>query len=120
MKSTMIALGGSALLLAACTTTGNVERNAVGGAALGAAAGALIGNNVGSGDAEEGAEIGAVVGAIGGAARGRMQDVNSGEGTRMRRGPAGRELYYDQRAGRYYYFDEGRGRTYWQNGELRG
>ncbi|MEE4210551.1 MAG: YMGG-like glycine zipper-containing protein [Parvularcula sp.] len=115
-----LALGSGLLLLGACTTTGNMERNAVGGAALGAAAGAIIGNNIGSGDAEEGAELGAVIGAVGGAARGRMQDMNSGEGTRLRRGPGGRELYYDERAGRYYYFDESRGRTYWQNGELRG
>lgn len=120
MKALTLTIGASALLLGACTTTGNIERNAVGGAAIGAAAGAVIGNNTGSGDAEEGAEVGAVVGAIAGAARGRQQDVQSGEGTRLRKGPGGRDLYYDQRAGRYYYFDETRGRTYWQNGELRG
>jgi hypothetical protein len=120
MRFVSCALVAGALGLAGCTTTGNIERNAVGGAALGAAAGAVIGNNTGSGDAEEGAEFGAVVGAAAGAARGRYQDMQSGEGTRLRRGPNGQQLYYDERAGRYYYFDQSRGRTYWQNGQLRG
>ncbi|MCQ8184294.1 YMGG-like glycine zipper-containing protein [Parvularcula maris] len=112
--------GLSALALGACTTTGNVERNAVGGAALGAAAGAVIGNNVGDGDADRGAAIGAAVGGTAGAIRGRQQDVQSGEGTRLKTGPDGRQLYFDERAQRYYYYDETRDRTYWQNGAVRG
>ena len=42
---TLAAVTGASLL-AACTTTGNVERNAAGGAALGAVAGAVIGNAI--------------------------------------------------------------------------
>ena len=62
-KSLMpLAAMAGAGLLAACTTTGNVERNAAGGAALGALAGAVIGNNVGGGDAGTGAAIGAAIG----------------------------------------------------------
>ena len=38
-----IAIVGAGLLASACTTTGNTERNAVGGAALGALTGAAIG-----------------------------------------------------------------------------
>lgn len=117
--SVLIASTG-ALAMTACTTTGNVERGAVRGAAVGAVAGAVLGNNSRGGDAEEGAELGAVVGAIAGGALGARQDRQQGEGTRLRQGPGGRDLYYDQSAGRYYYFDETRGRTYWQNGELRG
>jgi len=44
---TLAAVTGASLL-AACTTTGNVERNAAGGAALGALAGAVIGRGRGS------------------------------------------------------------------------
>lgn len=118
--STILIVSAGALAMTACTTTGNVERGAVKGAAIGAVAGAILGNNSRGGDAEEGAELGAVVGAIAGGALGARQDRIEGEGTRLREGPAGRELYYDERAGRYYFFDESRGRTYWQNGELRG
>jgi hypothetical protein len=39
MKKTMIAVAGASLLATACSTTGNTERNAAGGAALGAIAG---------------------------------------------------------------------------------
>lgn len=118
MKALTAALG-STVLLAACTHTGNIERNAIGGAAIGAAAGAIIGNNTRGGDAEEGAELGAVVGAIAGAARGRAQDVRSGEGTHRRGGPRTARLTYDERAGRYYYYDSATGRYYWENGEPR-
>jgi len=48
----ILAVGVAALAtLGACTSSGNTERGALGGAALGAAAGAIIGNNTGSGDA---------------------------------------------------------------------
>jgi len=104
----------AALSLAACTTTGNVERNAVIGAAGGAVAGAIIGNNVGDGDASTGAAIGAVVGGAGGAYVGHEKDK------RMRQHANGQELFFDERTGRYYYFDPANGRTYYENGELRG
>lgn len=61
---------GSAMALAACTSTGYTERNAAAGAAAGAVAGAVIGNNVGDGDAGRGAAIGAVLGGAAGAAKG--------------------------------------------------
>lgn len=111
-------LSATAILAAACTTTGNVERNAAAGAALGGLAGGVIGNNVGDGDAKTGAAIGAAVGAAGGAARGRQQDVNSGEGTRLRQNAQGQQLYFDQASNRYYYYGAN-GNTYWQNGACR-
>lgn len=118
--SRTITLIGGVALLAACTTTGNVERGAAKGAAVGAVAGAIIGNNVGDGDAERGAIIGGVLGGAAGAAKGRNEDIRTGEGTRLREPARGQELFFDRSAGRYYYVDERTGRTYWQNGELRG
>jgi phage tail tape-measure protein len=119
--------------LAACTTTGNTERNAAIGATAGAVAGAIIGNNVGDGDASTGAAIGAIVGAcyaadkmeaivggVGGAYTGNQKDKAMGEDTRLRQPAAGQDLYYDQSTGRYYFVDEATGRTYYRNGELRG
>lgn len=115
----IVSVAAGALLLAACTSTGNVERNAAKGAVAGAIAGAVLGNNVGDGDAQRGAAIGAVVGGVAGAAKGRQDDIRSGEGTQLRQPAAGQELLYDRNTGRYYYIDEATGRTYWQNGELR-
>ena len=66
----LLALGASALTLAARTSTGTTERNAAYGAAAGAVAGAVIGNNVGDGDAQQGAVIGGVLGGAAGAAKG--------------------------------------------------
>lgn len=66
----LFAFGASAIVLAACTSTGQTERTAAVGAAAGAVAGAVIGNNVGDGDAQRGAAIGAVVGGAAGAAKG--------------------------------------------------
>ena len=63
IASTVIAMGLGAV---ACTSSGNTERGALGGALLGGAAGAIIGNNTGSGDAGQGAAIGAATGAIAG------------------------------------------------------
>ncbi|MEM9989129.1 MAG: glycine zipper domain-containing protein [Pseudomonadota bacterium] len=114
-----VILGASALLITACTTTGNVERGAATGATVGAVAGAIIGNNVGDGDAERGAIIGGALGGTAGVIRGRQQDVQSGEGTRLRERANGETLYYDQQARRYYYIDQRTGRSYWQNGQLR-
>ena len=81
----LAALAGAGLLASACTTSGNVERNAAGGAALGALAGAVIGNNVGSGDAGTGAAIGAALGGGAGAVRGCRQDGGCGAQTQNRR-----------------------------------
>jgi len=108
-----------ALTLAACTTTGNTEKNAAIGAAGGAAAGAIIGNNVGSGDAKTGAIIGGIAGAVGGGLVGREKDKAMGEPTVLKQAANGQKLYYDERAGRYYFVDEGTNRTYWKNGSLR-
>lgn len=115
-------------VLGACTTSGNTERDALGGAALGAAAGAIIGNNVGHGDAATGAAIGAIAGGVGGAAVGQQQDRteraeaanNDRPNTAASYGPHGEQLVYDGRAERYYYVDRRDGRTYWANGEYRG
>jgi hypothetical protein len=107
----------------ACTSTGNTERGALGGAALGALAGAAIGNNTGSGDASTGAAIGALAGGIGGAAVGNQQDrtleARNGGG-QYQAGPNGEPLVLDRNADRYYYVDRRSGRTYWANGEYRG
>ncbi len=70
----LMAIGASAIALAACTSSGTTERNA----AYGAAAGAVIGNNVGDGDAQRGAVIGGVLGGAAGAAKGctEAEDCN--------------------------------------------
>ena len=111
---------GAVMGLAACTTTGNIEKNAAIGATAGAVAGAIIGNNVGDGDAGTGAAIGAIVGGAGGAYAGNQKDKTMGEDTRLRQPAAGQDLYYDQSTGRYYFVDEATGRSYYRNGELRG
>ncbi|MEM9840639.1 MAG: YMGG-like glycine zipper-containing protein [Pseudomonadota bacterium] len=118
MRSSLLLAGAAAMSLAACTSTGNIERNAVKGAAIGAAAGAIIGNNSRGGDAEEGAEVGAVVGAIAGGLIGRRQDQQQ-EGGTYRRGRKPAQLTYDERADRYYYYDAATDRYSWQNGEPR-
>ena len=124
MKLFMISAAGLALALGACTSTGNTERGALGGAVLGAAAGAIIGNNTGSGDAATGAAIGALAGGIGGAAVGHEQDKTQAARDRnsqyVDRGPNGEDLLLDRRANRFYYVDRHDGRTYWANGQYRG
>ena len=116
--------------LAACTSTGAIERNSAGGAAIGAVVGGAIGNNVGDGDAKTGAAIGAVLGGAAGAARGANQDREREiQGIRGSQGygdrdygysaPADARRYYDERADRYYTVDPRTGDTYWTNGELR-
>lgn len=102
----------TALALGACSSTGNMERNAAVGATIGAVAGAVIGNNTGDGDARTGAAIGAVVGGAGGAYAGYQQDQ---ERTRAN----GQPTYYDQAADRYFTVDRATGKTYWQNGQFR-
>jgi len=107
------------LVLPACTTTGNVEKNTAVGAGAGAVVGAIIGNNTGSGDAKTGAIIGGVTGAVGGALVGREKDRAVNESTALRKPAFGQRMYYDQVAKRYYFIDEDSGKTYWQNGALR-
>ena len=106
------ALAAAGLLAAGCTSTGNVERNAFGGAAIGAVAGAILGNNVGAGDAGTGAAIGAALGGSVGAVRGCQQDGACGA-------VASRRQYYDRQVGRYYYFDPRTQRYYWEDGTPR-
>ena len=113
MNKSWIAIAGAGLLAAACTSTGAVERNAAGGAALGALAGAVIGNNVGDGDAGTGAAIGAIAGGAAGAYRGCRQDGGCGAQEPNRR------QYYDERAGRYYFYDPQSQRYYWEAGQPR-
>jgi len=119
LRQTRFAFIGAALMVSACTTTGNIEKNAAIGAALGAATGAIIGNNVGSGDAETGAIIGGVIGAAGGAYTGREKDRAMGVQTQQRQGANGQALEYDSYANRYFYRDTASNRTYWQNGTIR-
>ena len=126
MTKTLLA-GAAALGLAACTSTGNVERNAGAGAVLGGVAGAAVGNNVGDGDAKTGAAIGAVLGGAAGAARGANQDREAeirGYGDRTYDDgaytpSAQAERYYDRDYDRYYTVDPRTGDTYWTNGQLR-
>lgn len=94
--------------LGACTTTGNMERNAGAGAAIGAIAGAVIGNNTGSGDAGNGAVVGAVIGGTAGAVRGYSLDQRRDECATSRRGPT-----YRDRNGAYYYVIPNSNRTCW-------
>lgn len=101
-------------LLAACTTTGNIERNAAGGAVLGGLAGAVIGNNVGSGNAGDGAAIGAVLGGAAGAVRGDMQDQKLAKCRSTRP----EQLYRDSQ-GRSYYGVPNSNTTCWRNGTVR-
>lgn len=117
---TLTSTFGAVAMLGACTTTGNVEKNAAIGAAGGAIAGAIIGNNTGSGDAGTGAAIGAVVGGAGGAYSGNQKDKAIGENTRLRKAANGQELFYDEGAGRYFWVDPQTGKSYWNNGQLRG
>lgn len=102
----------TALAAGACTTTGNMERDAATGAAIGAIAGAIVGNNTGSGDASTGAAIGAVVGGAGGAYSGYQKDQN-------RMGPNGQTMYRDQATGRGFYVNKATGQTYWADGSFR-
>ena len=117
--------------LAACTSTGAIERNTGAGAALGGVVGAAIGNNVGDGDAKTGAAIGAVLGGAAGAARGANQDrereiqgISGGQGAyggyeEPYRADGQAQRYYDRQADRYYTVDPRTGDTYWTNGDLR-
>ncbi len=105
-------VAAATIFASACSTTGNMERDAAVGATVGAVAGAIIGNNVGDGDAKTGAAIGAVVGGAGGAYSGYQKDQNRTQAN-------GADTYYDEAAGRYFTVDTRTGKTYWENGTLR-
>lgn len=117
----LTAASASLLALGACTSTGNVERNAAAGAVIGGVAGAVIGNNTGSGDAGNGAAIGAVIGGAGGAYKGyrddKDQELRNGQTNSYKLDKATR--YFDENTGRYYYREVGSNRTFYENGERR-
>jgi len=113
MMKPIIAMVGAGILAAGCTSSGHVERSAVGGAALGGLAGAAIGAVSGDVGVGTGAAVGAAVGGTVGAVKGCRDEGGCGATTPNRR------QYYDERAGRYYYYDSGTGRYYWENGTPR-
>lgn len=109
----------AALSIVACTTTGNVERNALGGAAAGAAVGAGVGAVSGDVKVGEGAAAGAVVGGIIGAIRGSNKDAKTVGGTTQAAILDKSTRYFDDNSKRYYYFEKGTSRTFYENGERR-
>jgi hypothetical protein len=113
MQKSWIALAGAGLLVAACSSTGAVERNAAGGAARGARARAGLGNHVGGGAAGTGAALRAPGGGTAGPHKGCREDGGCGAAAPNRR------QYFDERAGRYYYRDSATGRYYWEDGSPR-
>jgi len=115
----LTALGFVAIAFTACTTTGNIERNAAGGAFLGAAAGAAIGAVSGDVKVSEGAAAGAAIGGTAGAIRGSNQDARINGGTSARPNLDKTTRYYDDNTGRYYYYEMGTSRTFYENYERR-
>jgi len=115
----LTALGLASVTFAACTTTGNVERNAAGGAAAGAAVGAGIGAISGDVGVGEGAVIGAVLGGVAGGIHGNNKDKNAIGGTAQRPVLDKSTRYYDDQTGRYYYYEQGTSNTYYENFERR-
>lgn len=109
----------AALSIVACTTTGNVERNALGGAAAGAAVGAGIGAVSGDVKVGEGAAAGAVVGGLIGAISGNKKDKAMNGGTIQAPILDKTTRYFDDNSNRYYYFERGTSRTFYENGERR-
>lgn len=116
IKTGAVAL--TAISLAACTTTGQVERNAAGGAALGAAIGAGIGAISGDVGVGEGAAAGAVVGGVVGASRGNQIDREQNGGTTAAPILDKANPMRDAN-GRIYYHERGTSRTFYANGERR-
>ena len=112
-------LSMAALSFAACTTTGEVERNAAYGAAGGAALGAGVGAVSGDVGVGEGAAYGAAAGAVAGAIYGANKDKRMNGGTTaapiLDRGTR----YYEESSGRYYYYERGTNRTFYENGQYR-
>ncbi len=105
--------------LAACTTTGNVERGALGGAAAGAAVGAGVGAISGDVKVGEGAAAGAVVGGIIGAISGNNKDKVQNGGTTSAPILDRSTRYFDESTGRYYFYERGTSRTFYENGQYR-
>jgi phage tail tape-measure protein len=100
-----------AAALGACTSTGNIERNAAGGAVAGGLIGAVIGNNTGSGDAGNGAATGAVIGGVAGAVRGYSLDERRAECAAATNSPT----YRDANGRGYFYATRGANRTCWSS-----
>lgn len=112
------ALSLAALSMVACTTTQNVERDAVRGAAAGAAVGAGIGAISGDVKVGEGAAAGALVGGLIGALEGSKKDQQLHGGT-VSAPNLDRSTRYQDANGRYYYYERGTNRTFYENGEYR-
>lgn len=119
-KTKLMLVGFTSLAFMACSTTGNVERNAGAGAAIGAAVGAGIGAISGDVGVTEGAAIGAGVGGAAGAYKGYRDDQAQGTPTSMAPNLDRSTRYFDEPTGRYYFYEQGTNRTYFENGELRG
>lgn len=115
----LASLGLASVAFTACTTTGNVERNAAGGAAAGAAIGAGVGAISGDVKTSEGAIAGAVIGGVVGAVRGNNKDKDMNGGTTQRPALDKTTRYYDDQTGRYYYYEQGTSRTFYENYERR-
>lgn len=115
----LASLGLASVAFAACTTTGNVERNAAGGAAAGAAVGAGIGAVSGDVKTGEGAIAGAVIGGVVGAVVGNNKDKDLNGGTTARPVLDKSTRYFDEPTGRYYYYERGTSRTFYENFERR-
>lgn len=115
----LASLGLASALFAACTTTGNVERNAAGGAAAGAAVGAGVGAISGDVKTSEGAIAGAVVGGVVGAIVGNNKDKDLNGSTTARANLDKSQAYVDQQNGRTYYYEVGTSRTFYANGQFR-
>lgn len=115
----LASLGFASIAFAACTTTGNVEKNAAGGAAAGAAIGAGIGAVSGDVKTGEGAIAGAVIGGAVGAIVGNNKDKKVNGGTEARPTLDKSTRYYDDATGRYYYYEMGTSRTFYENYERR-
>jgi uncharacterized membrane protein len=117
IKITFMAL--ATLSLAACTTTGQVERNAGYGAAAGAAIGAGVGAISGDVSVGEGAAIGAVIGGVSGAVVGHNKDKAQYGGTTSAPILDRSTRYFEESTGRYYFYERSTGRTFYENGQYR-
>ena len=113
------AVARTALSLAACTTTQNVERDAVRGAAAGAAVGGLIGAVSGDVKVGEGAAAGALAGGLIGALSGNNKDKQMQGRTTAAPNLDRSQAFEDPRNGRIYYYERGTSRTFYSNGEYR-
>ena len=113
------ALSAASLAFVACTTTGNVEKNAGYGAAAGAAVGAGIGAISGDVKTGEAAIAGAVIGGVIGGIKGNKKDQQINGGTLQKATLDKTTRYFDDQTQRYYYYEKGTSRTFYENGQLR-